>query len=44
MTGDGLGDVTGRRILYDATMEAVRRDVERMSEGTLSRVLDEHCR
>lgn len=35
-----LADVTGQRILDEDTVESVKRDVERLSAGTLSR-LDE---
>lgn len=36
-----LADVTGQGILDDDTVEAVERDVESLSTGTLSRLEDE---
>jgi predicted CopG family antitoxin len=36
-----LAEVTGQGVLDDATVEAVKRDVERLSEGTVARLDDE---
>jgi predicted CopG family antitoxin len=39
--GGDLADVTGQRILEPETYEAVKDDIERMSEGTADRLEDE---
>ena len=39
--GSRLADVTGQGILDAATVEAVSRDIERLSAGTVARLDDE---
>lgn len=39
--GGRIADVTGARVLDQEIQEQVRKDVERMTDGTLSRVDDE---
>lgn len=39
--GSRLADVTGQAILDEASVAAARRDLEQLSDGTLSRLEDE---
>lgn len=36
-----LADVTGQKILDRETMEEVKKDIEKMSKGTIERIEDE---